>query len=128
MASRETGLRAHEMAAETAHEPSGEKISLVVDRPAPTGRAMLIIPFATARSEEAIGRQVGLVLQHRMQGVADLTVGHGLLITATSGARHYLPLYRVLSAQQALACGASWGAAAVLYGSITVQPALRWSA
>lgn len=127
MATQETSLRDHEEGAMAGREAQGEKISLVVDQPAPSERAVLIVPFATARNEEALGRQIGLVLQHRLQGLAGLTTGHGQLIAVMNGTRRYLPLYRVLSSQQALACGKSWNATAVLYGSITVQPALRWS-
>jgi tetratricopeptide (TPR) repeat protein len=32
-----------------------------------------------------------------------------------------------LSVQQAVACAGSWGAGSVIYGSITVQPSLRWT-
>lgn len=127
MATQETSLRDQEEGAAETRESTNEKISLVVDRPAPSGLGVLIVPFATARNEEALGRQIGLVLQHRMQGLPELTTGHGQLIAVMGGTRRYLPLYRVLSAQQALACGNSWGAGAVLYGAITVQPALRWS-
>lgn len=125
MATQETSLRDQEAAPKET--PAGEpRVSLVVDRPPEAGRALLILPFAAAEDEGALGRQIGAILQRRLHLLSGITAGHGLLVTVSAHERRYMPLSRALSADQALACGASWGADAVVYGTIGAQQGLRW--
>ena len=121
------GATADPTAAETSQ--AALKISLVVDIPSPDSRSLLILPFAAVEPEGHLGRQMGLLLQRRFAVIPDLAVGHGQLITpgARGRGRRYLPLGRPLSAEQARACGAGWGATTVLYGAISAQDGLRWT-
>ena len=126
MARQETSLRDQEAAPEGV--PGGEpRVSLVVDRPPEAGRALLILPFASAEAEGALGRQIGAILQRRLRLLSGITAGHGLLVMVSAHERRYMQLSRALSADQALACGASWGADAVVYGTIGAQQGLRWA-
>jgi tetratricopeptide (TPR) repeat protein len=99
----------------------------VVDHPAASGQGLLLLPFAAAEHEALLGRQVGLLLQRRLQIVPDLAVGHGLLVAVTPDTRQYVSLPRPLAADKALTCGAGWHATAVLYGTIALHPTLRWT-
>jgi Flp pilus assembly protein TadD len=103
------------------------KVSLVVDLAAARGRGVLILPFAAAEPEAMLGRQVGLLLQRQLQALPDLEVGHGHLLAVTPEGRQHVPLVRPLSVEQALTCGAGWGAHAVISGAISLQPSLCWT-
>jgi|GEM_PF-3421347 len=127
MAPQESSLRDNQVEAQTGRETAGEKLSLVVDRPAAGEVSLLILPFAASAGEEALGRQAGLLVQRRLSQVAGLVVGHGLLVATGVDGRRYVPPYYALSDDQAYACGAIWQATAVLSGSITLKPALRWA-
>jgi tetratricopeptide (TPR) repeat protein len=127
MATQESNLRDQEAGERPRRSMGNEKLSMVVDRPSPTVLGLLILPFSTVRGEEAVGRQIGLLVQQRLGQLADLAVGHGLLVATSPDRRRYLPLYHPLSTEQALSCGVSWRAAAVLSGSIVLQPNLRWT-
>jgi tetratricopeptide (TPR) repeat protein len=127
MATQESNLRDQEAAERMRRGTGSEKLSMVVDRPSPTVIGLLILPFSTARGEEAVGRQIGLMVQQRLGQLPELAVGHGLLVATSPDRRRYLPLYHPLSTEQAISCGVSWRATAVLSGSIALRPNLRWT-
>ncbi|HVA88361.1 MAG TPA: tetratricopeptide repeat protein [Chloroflexota bacterium] len=127
MAAREANLRDQEEDALAQRLPAREKISLVVDRPSSGEGALLILPFAAPRGEEVFGRQLAQVLQSRLRALPNLVVGHGQLLASVGNRRRYVPLHRTLSLEQVRTCGAGWGAAYVLYGTIALRPTLRWS-
>src|SRR5260370_14353859 len=128
MAAQEANLRDQADDA-TGQRPleRGEGIWLVVDRPSPNRQSLLVLPFAAAYGEEVFGRQIGHVLQHRMQALAGMTTGHGQLIAMAAGRRRYVSLHHSLPGEQARTCGTGWGAGSVLYGAIALQPTLRWT-
>jgi len=57
MAMQETSLHDRDVAPESESTSAAPRVSLVVDRPTPTARALLLLPFATAEPEVSLGRQ-----------------------------------------------------------------------
>src|SRR5260370_30824881 len=122
MATQESDLRDQGVST-----PVSEKLSMVVDRPSADGRALLILPFATAPGEEPLGRRVAELVRRRLSVVKSLVIGHGLLVATGPDGRRYVPLYTPLTDDQAYSCAAIWHANAVVSGSITLTPSLKWT-